>query len=66
MTAVYGMKSSGNCYKVQLLLEQLGAPYRWIDVDSANGKTRTPEFLDKNANGRVPLLELDDGNRLPE
>jgi glutathione S-transferase len=66
MTTVYGMKSSGNCYKVQLLLEQLGAPYRWIDVDSANGQTRTADFLAKNANGRVPLLELDDGRRLPE
>jgi glutathione S-transferase len=66
MTTVYGMKSSGNCYKVQLLLEQLAAPYRWIDVDSANGQTRTAEFLAKNANGRVPLLELDDGRRLAE
>ncbi len=66
MTTVYGMKSSGNCYKVQLLLEQLGAPYRWIDVDSANGQTRTPQFLVKNTNGRVPLLELDDGRRLAE
>jgi glutathione S-transferase len=66
MTTVYGMKSSGNCYKVQLLLEQLGAPYRWIDIDSANGQTRTADFLAKNPNGRVPLLELDDGRRLPE
>jgi len=66
MMTVYGMKTSGNCYKVQLLLEQLGTPYRWIDVDSANGQTRTPEFLAKNTNGRVPLLELDDGRRLPE
>ncbi|MEP7044594.1 MAG: glutathione S-transferase family protein [Dokdonella sp.] len=66
MNTVYGMKSSGNCYKVQLLLEQLGAPYRWIEVNSANGETRTPDFLTKNANGRVPLLELDDGRRLAE
>ncbi len=66
MVTVYGMKSSGNCYKVQLLLEQLQRPYRWIDVDSANGETRTQEFLDKNANGKVPLLELDDGRRLSE
>jgi glutathione S-transferase len=66
MTTVYGMKISGNCYKVQLLLEQLGQPYTWVEVDSVNGQTRTPEFLAKNANGRVPLLELDDGRRLPE
>jgi glutathione S-transferase len=66
MTTVYGMKVSGNCYKVQLLLEQLGQPYDWVEVDSVGGQTRTPAFLAKNANGRVPLLELDDGRRLPE
>jgi len=63
---VYGMKASGNCYKLQLLLEQLGRPYRWIETDSVNGATRTPEFLAKNPNGKVPLLELADGRRLSE
>ena len=66
MITIYGMKASGNCYKLQLLLEQLGQPYRWIEIDSTQGETRTPEFLAKNANGRVPLLELEDGRRLPE
>jgi glutathione S-transferase len=63
---VYGMKASGNCYKLQLLLEQLGRPYRWVEVDSTSGATRTPEFLAKNPNGKVPLLELADGRLLPE
>ena len=63
---VHGMKASGNCYKLQLLLEQLGRPYRWIETDSVNGQTRTPEFLAKNPNGKVPLLELADGRLLPE
>lgn len=66
MVTVYGMKSSGNCYKVQLLLEQLQRPYRWVEIDSARGETRTPQFLAKNANGKVPLLELDDGRHLCE
>ena len=66
MLTVHGFRPSGNCYKVQLLLELLGTPYRWVDVDSSAGATRTPEFLAKNANGRVPLLELDDGRLLPE
>lgn len=66
MLTVHGFKPSGNCYKVQLLLELLGAKYRWVDVDSSAGETRTPEFLAKNPNGRVPLLELDDGRFLPE
>jgi glutathione S-transferase len=66
MVTVYGMKSSGNCYKVQLLLEQLQRPYRWVEIDSANGETRTAEFLARNPNGKVPLLELDDGRHLSE
>ena len=65
-TTVYGMKTSGNCYKVQLLLEQIGRPYRWIEIDSTTGATRTPEYLARNPNGKVPLLELDDGRRLAE
>jgi glutathione S-transferase len=66
MKTVYGMKASGNCYKVQLLLEQLGESYQWVETDSVSGETRTPEYLAKNPNGKVPLLELDDGRRLPE
>ena len=45
MISVYGMSTSGNCHKVRLLLEQTGRPYRWIETDSANGATRTPEGL---------------------
>ena len=66
MITVYGMAMSGNCYKLRLLLEQLGRPYRWIEVDSARGETRTPEFLARNPNGKVPLIELDDGSVLVE
>lgn len=66
MISVYGMSTSGNCHKVRLLLEQTGRPYRWIETDSANGATRTPEYLAKNPNGRVPMLELEDGRLLVE
>lgn len=66
MITIYGMRTSGNCYKLQLLLDQLGRGYRWVDVDSVHGATRTPEYLAKNPNGKVPLLELEDGRRLAE
>lgn len=66
MIAVYGMSVSGNCHKVRQLLEHLGRPYRWIEVDSAHGETRTPQFLAKNPNGRVPIIEREDGSILPE
>jgi glutathione S-transferase len=66
MFTVYGMSDSGNCYKVKLAMEQLRLPYRWVEVDSTKGETRTPEFLARNPNGRVPTLELEDGSYLPE
>jgi glutathione S-transferase len=63
---VHGFSPSGNCHKVKLLLEQLGRPYRWLETDSSRGETRTPGFLAINPNGRVPVIELDDGRRMAE
>jgi glutathione S-transferase len=57
---------SGNGYKVRLLMAQLGMKYRWTHVDIDQGQTRTPEFLKRNPNGRIPTLELDDGTNLFE
>ncbi|NEL41735.1 MAG: glutathione S-transferase, partial [Xanthomonas perforans] len=56
----------GNCYKVRLLLEQLGSRYHWVEVDSVAGQTRTPDYLAKNPNGKVPMVERDDGRVLTE
>jgi glutathione S-transferase len=60
------MADSGNCYKVKLALEQLALPYRWVEVDTARGETRSLKFLAMNANGKVPTLALEDGSFLPE
>ena len=57
---------SGNGYKIRLLLSQLGLPYRYHAIDIKKGESRTPEFLAKNPNGRIPLLELPDGQFLAE
>src|SRR5918998_136720 len=58
---------SGNGYKVRLLLSQLGIPFERIEYDIQRGETRTPELLGKiNANGRVPVLETDEGEFLSE
>jgi len=66
MTTVYGFSPSGNCHKVRLLLEQLGVEYRWVEVRSDDGSTRTPDMLARNPNGKVPFVELDDGRVLAE
>lgn len=66
MYKVYGDYRSGNCYKVKLMLNLLGQSYEWVPVDILKGETRTPEFLEKNPNGKIPVLELDDGSCLWE
>jgi len=66
MITVYGYLPSGNCHKLRLLLTQLGREFRWIEIDSAHGATRTPEYLAKNPNGKVPMIELDDGRIMVE
>ncbi len=55
---LYDYLPSGNGYKVRLVLRQLGLPYELIELDIKQGATRTPEFLAKNPNGRIPLLEM--------
>jgi glutathione S-transferase len=66
MLKLYDFLASGNGYKVRLLLHQLDTPYQRIELDITRGQTRTPEFLARNRNGRIPLLELEDGTALAE
>jgi glutathione S-transferase len=66
MYRVHGVSDSGNCYKVRLALEQLGFPYQWREVDLMGGETRGDAFLTLNPNGKVPVIELPDGERLAE
>jgi glutathione S-transferase len=63
---LYDYLDSGNGYKVRLLLAQLRQRYRFVELDIMAGATRTPEFLARNPNGRIPTLELDDGTYLAE
>lgn len=64
MPILHQMQMSGNCYKIRLAARQLGIALTLRDYPLMTGETRTPEFLKLNPNGRVPLLELDDGRTL--
>ncbi len=66
MYKLYDFLPSGNSYKVRLLLNLLDIPYERIDINILNGETRTPEFLDKNPNGKIPLLKISENNLLAE
>jgi glutathione S-transferase len=66
MFKVYGDIRSGNCYKVKLLMGLLGIEHEWIPVNILKNESRTPEFLQKNQNGKIPVLEMDGGACLSE
>lgn len=65
-TTIYGDHQSGNCYKVELVCGLLQLPIDWVDVDILAGETGSSAFRAKNPNGKIPLLELDDGRCLWE
>ena len=66
MMTLYGMSSSGNCYKLQLACAQLGIEHEWEEIDVTRGENLSPEFLALNDRGKVPVLRLDDGRTLSE
>ena len=63
---LYEHPSSGNCLKARVMLDQVGASYERVELDLFAGETRTPEHFARNPDGRIPVLELDDGSYLAE
>jgi glutathione S-transferase len=63
---LYEHASSGNCLKCRLVLRQLELPYESVSVDLFRGETRTAEHFGRNPDGRIPVLETDDGEMIPE
>ncbi len=63
---LYDHPASGNCMKARIALRQLEIPYEAVTVDLFKRETRTPEHMARNPDGRVPVLELDSGETIPE
>jgi glutathione S-transferase len=63
---LYDYVASPNCYKVRLLLAQLGTEYERVPVDIFSGDTLEKEFADVNPSRRTPVLEPEPGKYLPE
>ena len=66
MIRLYSYQPSGNCYKVRLLLHQLGIPFEVVELDLKKGEARTEAFRAVNPIGRVPAVELEPGIFLAE
>lgn len=63
---LYDFLPSGNGYKIRLLLTQIGMPFERIEINILKGESRTPEFLNRNPNGKIPVLEIEEGKYLAE
>jgi len=63
---LYDFLPSGNGYKIRLLLTQLGMPFERVELNILKGETRTAEFLSKNPNGKIPIIEIEPGKYLAE
>jgi glutathione S-transferase len=63
---LYEHASSGNCLKCRIVLRQLGLSYDSVSVDLFRGETRTPEHFARNPDGRIPVLETENGALIPE
>jgi glutathione S-transferase len=56
---LYEIQDSPHARKVRLLAAELGIPLNRVSCDPRTGETRTPAYLARNPNGRVPTLEED-------
>lgn len=63
---LYDYSASPNCYKVRLLLAQLGIEYERVPVDIFGGDTLEQDFAEINPNRRTPVLEPEPGQYIPE
>jgi glutathione S-transferase len=63
---LHDYSASANCFKVRLLLAQLGLDYERVPVDIFAGDTLTDEFAKLNPARTTPVLERDGQEPLPE
>ena len=66
MLKLYDYLPSQNGFKIRLLLQHLGQPYQHVPVAIFQGESRTPEFLEKNPVGAIPVLEPEPGVHIAE
>jgi glutathione S-transferase len=63
---LYDFSGAPNPKKVRVYLAEKGIKVPMEEVSLLSGQNRTPEFLQKNPLGGLPVLQLDDGSYLPE
>jgi glutathione S-transferase len=59
MLKIWGRMSSLNVRKVVLAAQEIGVAFERLEAGGAFGVVQTPEYLAKNPNGLVPVVEDD-------
>jgi len=63
---LYEMTGAPNPRRVRVFLAEKGINVPSVQVDMMKGEHKSPAFLKKNASGKIPVLELDDGTCIAE
>lgn len=63
---LYSMPSSGNSYKVRLLLALLDRPCKVVDIEDSSPEIVAAKEAGRLPFGKAPVLEVDGGRLLPE
>jgi glutathione S-transferase len=56
MLKLYDFKSSPNCQRVKVVLEEKKLPYEIVNIDLRAGAQKTPAYLQINPYGKVPAI----------
>ena len=56
MIKIYHTELSGNCHKVRLMSALLGVEYELILINMLNGEHKSPQFLQLNPLGQIPVV----------
>lgn len=63
---LYVYPGAPNPRRVTIFIAEKGIEVESVQCDMRKGEHKTPEFLQKNPSGKIPVLELDDGRCIPE
>ncbi len=63
---LYTHPTAPNPRRVHVFLSEKNIEVERITVDLQTGEHKSPEFIQKNSHGQIPVLELDDGSYLSE
>ncbi|CAH0340847.1 glutathione S-transferase family protein [Rhizobium sp. CECT 9324] len=66
MLRLYDSRYSGNSWKIRILLNQLERSFERHTLDLEAGETKTEAFSRLNRFGRIPVLQLPDGQTIVE